>query len=139
MIDGPTPKDGLVPALPPKPAVNDVRWLSSVPTSYNFSGIGSRTFFAWVKDEAGNVSDYRGATVIINQCPEIMPPVCEEGQVLVPQTGTGANGCSLPPICSAPTDVCPIYSPLPEDWCQGTILTFPKDSKGCDLPPICLL
>ncbi len=54
-----------MPLLPPKPLANDARWLRVVPTIYNFTGSGSRTLFAWVKDAQGNVSDHRSTIVTI--------------------------------------------------------------------------
>lgn len=99
MIDGPTPKDGLVPALPPTPAANDARWSNIIPTSYNFTGIGARTLFAWIKDVAGNVSNSKSANTVISICPAISAPVCNEGEEMVQDNGVDANGCPLPPVC----------------------------------------
>jgi hypothetical protein len=36
------------------------------PTSYTFSGCGSKTLYAWVKDVAGNVSRAASATTLLD-------------------------------------------------------------------------
>jgi len=49
------------------PAAGSSRWLVTAPTSFTFSGTGTRTAYAWVKDAAGNVSARRSATVSISR------------------------------------------------------------------------
>jgi hypothetical protein len=110
IIDGPTPKDGAIGAMPPPPLSTDARWISGTPTSYNFSGIGSRTLFVWVKDLAGNVSYPQITTVNIAVCPQFMPPPggwCNGGETI--PGGVDANGCQLPPTCKpiVVNKVCP--------------------------------
>ena len=47
------------------PLATDAGWSITVPTSYTFTSIGSKTLFAWAKDAAGNVSTSRSAAVNI--------------------------------------------------------------------------
>ena len=46
--------------IAPSPTATD--WTGTPPTSYTFSGCGSKTLYAWVKDVAGNVSQGASAT-----------------------------------------------------------------------------
>jgi len=47
------------------PVADTAGWSSAAPTSYTFTGAGSKTVYAWVKDAAGNVSARRSAAVTI--------------------------------------------------------------------------
>ena len=47
------------------PTASAAGWSSSAPTSFTFSGSGSKTAYAWAKDAAGNVSSSRSAAVTI--------------------------------------------------------------------------
>lgn len=48
------------------PLAADAGWTSTAPTSYTFSTSGSKTLYAWAKDEAGNVSSGMSAGVTIS-------------------------------------------------------------------------
>ena len=48
------------------PAASAAGWTSAAPTSFNFSGTGARTAYAWAKDAAGMVSASRAASVLID-------------------------------------------------------------------------
>jgi hypothetical protein len=47
------------------PLPGDAGWTSTAPTSFTFSGSGTKTAYAWAKDAAGNVSTSRSSTVTI--------------------------------------------------------------------------
>lgn len=47
------------------PAASATGWSTTAPTSFTFSGSGSKTAYAWTKDAAGNVSTSRSAAVTI--------------------------------------------------------------------------
>jgi len=47
------------------PSVDAAGWSATVPNSYTFENDGSRTAYAWVKDAAGNVSNYKAVNVTI--------------------------------------------------------------------------
>jgi len=49
-------------------------WSASAPASYTFSGYGTRTAYAWVKDAGGNVAGGFSATVSLNE-PDTTAPV----------------------------------------------------------------
>ncbi len=48
------------------PAASATGWSATAPTSHTTSAAGSKTFYAWAKDAAGNVSTSMSATVSIN-------------------------------------------------------------------------
>ena len=48
------------------PKATDADWLSSAPTSYTFSSEGTKTLYAWVKDDAGNISSSISAQIVIS-------------------------------------------------------------------------
>lgn len=48
------------------PLATAAGWSATAPTSFTFSGTGSRTAYAWAKDAAGNVSLAKSATTIID-------------------------------------------------------------------------
>ena len=41
-------------------------WTAMAPTSFTFSGCGSKTLYAWVKDVTGNVSQGASATILLD-------------------------------------------------------------------------
>jgi hypothetical protein len=47
------------------PLAGDAGWTAVAPTSYTFTTEGSKTLYAWAKDEAGNVSESVSAQVVI--------------------------------------------------------------------------
>ncbi|MEI6529767.1 MAG: right-handed parallel beta-helix repeat-containing protein [Candidatus Falkowbacteria bacterium] len=47
------------------PSTTNSAWISSAPIAYTFSTAGSKTLYAWVKDSAGNVSNYISASIIV--------------------------------------------------------------------------
>lgn len=49
------------------PSVNDESWTSTVPSSYTFSSLGTKTLYAWVKDAKGNISASACAQVFIQK------------------------------------------------------------------------
>jgi len=53
----------LVNELPDLPAVDDPGWSMTRPNTYTFADEGPHTVYAWAKDAAGNVSDYRSLFV----------------------------------------------------------------------------
>ncbi|NVN92035.1 MAG: DUF3466 family protein [Desulfuromonadales bacterium] len=53
------------------PATDAQGWNATAPTSFTFSGTGSRTAYAWVKDAAGSVSASLSATVAIDSPPVV--------------------------------------------------------------------
>ena len=48
------------------PNAGDAGWITGAPTSYFFTAEGTKTLYAWVKDEAGNVSASLNANVTIS-------------------------------------------------------------------------
>ena len=48
------------------PVAYEAGWSTTAPTSFSFSGTGTRTAYAWAKDAAGRVSAGKAATVIID-------------------------------------------------------------------------
>ncbi|KAF0220226.1 MAG: fibronectin type III domain-containing, partial [Geobacteraceae bacterium] len=48
------------------PLAGDAGWTGTAPTTFTFSGYGSKTAYAWAKDAAGNVSASLSANVTIN-------------------------------------------------------------------------
>jgi parallel beta-helix repeat protein len=48
------------------PNAQDAGWSAGAPTSYSFTSEGSKTLYAWVKDEAGNVSTSISRQVVIS-------------------------------------------------------------------------
>jgi hypothetical protein len=53
------------------PSATATGWTATPPTSYTFSGCGSKSLYAWVKDVAGNVSQGASATTRLDAalCP----------------------------------------------------------------------
>jgi hypothetical protein len=47
------------------PLAGDEGWTTVAPTSYTFATEGTKTLYAWAKDEAGNVSESLSAQVVI--------------------------------------------------------------------------
>jgi hypothetical protein len=47
------------------PLAGDAGWTTVAPTSYTFATEGTKTLYAWAKDEAGNVSESVSAQVVI--------------------------------------------------------------------------
>jgi len=47
------------------PAASTTAWNATAPTTFTFSGAGSKTAYAWAKDAAGNVSASKSASVSI--------------------------------------------------------------------------
>jgi len=47
------------------PLEGDAGWTTVTPTSYTFATEGTKTLYAWAKDEAGNVSESLSAQVVI--------------------------------------------------------------------------
>ncbi len=47
------------------PNNTDQGWSTSAPTSFTFSGYGEKILYAWVKDDAGNLSGFAESTVFI--------------------------------------------------------------------------
>jgi MBG domain-containing protein len=47
------------------PLPGDAGWTATAPSTFTFSGAGTKTAYAWAKDAAGNVSTSRSATVAI--------------------------------------------------------------------------
>ena len=56
------------------PLADDAGWSASAPTTYTFADEGTKTLYAWVKDEAGNVSESKSAQVNIS-IPDVEKPV----------------------------------------------------------------
>lgn len=48
------------------PALNDANWSKEKPTSYIFNTSGEKELYLWVRDEAGNISNYKLAEVEIS-------------------------------------------------------------------------
>ena len=48
------------------PLTTATGWTAMAPTSYTFSGCGSKTLYAWVHDVAGNVSQTASATTLLD-------------------------------------------------------------------------
>ena len=46
------------------PSADDSHWSTTPPTSYSFSGAGSKTLYAWAKDGNNNISSSLSATVV---------------------------------------------------------------------------
>jgi hypothetical protein len=59
---------------PANPSANSSGWVSGIPTSFTFSGSGTRTVYAWAVDAAGNVSNQASATTVI-KAPDTGSPV----------------------------------------------------------------
>jgi hypothetical protein len=55
------------------PNAGDIGWTAIAPTSYSFSGSGTKTLYAWVKDAAGNVSTSLSDQVIITLSNDTSP------------------------------------------------------------------
>lgn len=55
------------------PSLDAAGWTTSAPTSFTFSGYGSKTAYAWAKDAAGNLSNGLGRSVVITQSDLIVP------------------------------------------------------------------
>ncbi len=67
------------------PAATATGWSATAPTSFSFSGEGSKTAYAWAKDAAGNVSASKAATTTIT-LPDIAAPTI--GTFSLPATST---------------------------------------------------
>ena len=48
-----------------KPSASDAGWTVRAPTSYTFGSVGTKTLYAWAKDDAGNVSAGMSKSVTI--------------------------------------------------------------------------
>jgi hypothetical protein len=57
------------------PTANTKGWSATAPTSFTFSGKGSKTAYAWARDAAGNISANRSATVTIALPDTILPTI----------------------------------------------------------------
>ena len=67
------------------PTATATGWTAAAPTSFTFSGEGSKTAYAWAKDAAGNVSSARTAAVTIT-LPDVAAPTV--GTFTLPATAT---------------------------------------------------
>lgn len=56
------------------PTANDSGWVTTAPTSYAFSSAGSKTLYAWAKDNSGNISAAKNAAVTITISGDSTPP-----------------------------------------------------------------
>jgi hypothetical protein len=70
------------------PAADDVRW-GDAPVSFTAGGEGLRTFYAWARDDTGNVSARAQATVTVTLPVEEPPPA--SGSVLKHAGGSAAK------------------------------------------------
>ena len=71
-----------------RPAATASGWSATAPTSFTFSGEGTKSAYAWAKDAAGNVSAGRSASVTIT-LPDITAPVVS---IPSPISGSTVNG-----------------------------------------------
>ena len=70
------------------PQAQDSGWSSTKPTSFTFASGGSKTLYAWVKDQAGNVSLAKSTRVTIDMtAPTVttftLPPTVKETKITV--------------------------------------------------------
>ncbi len=79
------------------PAATATGWSATAPTSFTFSGEGSKTAYAWAKDAAGNISASRTASVTIT-LPDITAPTISSftlpatsSSLTVPVSGLSAS------------------------------------------------
>ena len=76
-----------------RPHADDDGWASTAPEEFSFSQEGIHTLYAWVKDEAGNVSDSVSRTVTI-VIPDLSPTFSEylfeesDGQTVLDSKGS---------------------------------------------------
>lgn len=54
-----------------EPGVNNANWSKTKPANYTFGSAGEKTLYAWVKDDAGNISASRNDTVTITIIPAV--------------------------------------------------------------------
>lgn len=55
------------------PSLGAAGWTASAPTSFTFSGYGSKTVYAWARDAAGNLSNGLGRSIVITK-PDVIAP-----------------------------------------------------------------
>lgn len=67
------------------PVVSSTGWSATAPTSFTFSGQGTKTAYAWAKDAAGNLSNGLGKSVTIT-IPDTTAPAVSS--FLMPSTST---------------------------------------------------
>lgn len=65
------------------PSADDPNWNGTVPTEFSVSFVGSKTLYAWAKDDSGNISEGFSANTIIG---DTVPPVVTEFLVQTPST-----------------------------------------------------
>jgi len=71
-----------------KPSATASGWSTGAPTSFTFSGTGTRTAYAWAKDAAGNVSNSLSRTVTITLPDTTAPTVA----ITSPSNGSVVKG-----------------------------------------------
>ena len=102
-----------------KPSSVATGWSSVIPTSYQFSAVGSKTLYAWAKDAAGNVSASLKADVVISS------PVASTFSFTGPSSGnvktTSAN-----------------FTVTPNSVYTGTITLTPSGTASTGLSAIVL-
>ncbi|MDD2272909.1 MAG: Ig-like domain-containing protein [Desulfuromonadaceae bacterium] len=71
-----------------KPSATATGWSSTVPASFTFSSVGTKTAYAWAKDAAGNVSASRSASVTIT-LPDTTAPSVALSNLIANSTVSG--------------------------------------------------
>jgi len=71
-----------------RPSATASGWSTGAPTSFTFSGTGTRTAYAWAKDAAGNVSNSLSRTVSITLADATAPTVA----ITSPSNGSVVKG-----------------------------------------------
>jgi hypothetical protein len=70
------------------PSANSSGWFSTAPTNHTFDSGGTKTLYAWAKDEAGNVSAGKSASVSISiEASDTIPPTAPYGLTAVADNG----------------------------------------------------
>lgn len=111
------------------PAAGAAGWSTTTPTSYTFSGVGSKTLYAWAKDLAGNVSTSRSAAVAVSTTPPTVNSFSvplTSTSLTVPITVSGSGGVAIAGYFVSESSATPALTAAGWSPTAPTSYTFPS-------------
>ncbi len=103
-------------------------WSTTVPTSYTFTSIGSKTLYAWAKDAAGNISASASATSTVDTKPTITVfsiPTAATSLTLPITTFTATDNIGVTGYCLKETN-----DPTGCSWMSTAPVNYTFSSSG---------
>ena len=126
------------------PAAGAAGWITTTPTSYTFSSVGSKTLYAWAKDLAGNVSTSKSAALAVSTTPPTVNSFSVPStstSLTVPISVSGSGGVAIAGYFVSESSATPaltatgwsLTAPTSYTFASGgvhTLYAFVKDATG---------